>query len=131
MLPRHARCVLSRLRCNAHSFLLSSYLSWIGRIENSSCSACGHLSSHSALYSYGLFAPLTLWRLSGPGPRELPGFWYSAMPQSLGRGRVINNEWFFTGKSKSRANPEYSRKTSFAFVKTAWFCFTFLGSEGA
>ena len=24
----------------------------------------GHLSSHSSLYSYGLFAPLTLWRLS-------------------------------------------------------------------
>ena len=24
----------------------------------------GHLSSHSALSSYGLFAPLTLWRLS-------------------------------------------------------------------
>ena len=35
-------------------------------------------------------------------------------------------------KSKSRENPEYSRKTSFAFAKTAWFCFTFfsfLGSE--
>ena len=28
-------------------------------------------------------------------------------------------------------NPEYSRKTSFAFAKTAWFCFTFLGSKGA
>ena len=38
---RHARCVLSRLRCNGHSLLLSSYLSRIGRIENSSCSACG------------------------------------------------------------------------------------------
>ena len=69
MLPRHARCVLSRLRCNGHSLLLSSYLSRIGRIENPCCSACGHsvpghLSSHSALSSYGLFAPLTLWRLS-------------------------------------------------------------------
>ena len=42
MLPRHARCVLSRLRCNGHSLLLGSYLSRIGRIENSSCSACGH-----------------------------------------------------------------------------------------
>ena len=38
---RHARCVLSRLRCNGHSLLLSSYLSRIGRIENSSCNACG------------------------------------------------------------------------------------------
>ena len=44
VLPRHARCVLSRLCCNVHSLLLSSYLSRIGRIENSSCSACGHTS---------------------------------------------------------------------------------------
>ena len=42
VLPRHARCVLSRLRCNGHSLLLGSYLSRIRRIENSSCSACGH-----------------------------------------------------------------------------------------
>ena len=61
MLPRHARCVLSRLRCNRHSLLLGSYLS---RIENPSCSTCGHLSSHSALFRYGLFG-------------ELPGFWGS------------------------------------------------------
>ena len=39
VLPRHGRCVLSRLRCNGHSLLLGSYLSRIGRIENSSCSA--------------------------------------------------------------------------------------------
>ena len=64
VLPRHARCVLSRLRCNGHRFLLGSYLSRIGRIENPSCSACGHLSFHSALSSKGLFTPLTLWRLS-------------------------------------------------------------------
>ena len=31
VLPRHARCVLSRLRCNGHSLLLSSYFSRIGR----------------------------------------------------------------------------------------------------
>ena len=42
VLPCHARCVLSRLRCNGHSLLLSSYLSRIGRIENRSCSAGGH-----------------------------------------------------------------------------------------
>ena len=42
VLPRHARCVLSRLRCNGHSLLLRFYLSRIGRIENPSCSACGH-----------------------------------------------------------------------------------------
>ena len=44
VLPRHARRVLSRLGCNGHSLLLSSYLSRIGRIENPSCSACGHPS---------------------------------------------------------------------------------------
>ena len=37
----HARCVLSHLRCNGHSLLLSSYLSRIGRIENPFCRACG------------------------------------------------------------------------------------------
>ena len=42
VLPRYARCVLFRLRCNGHSLFLGSYLSRIGRIENSSCSACGH-----------------------------------------------------------------------------------------
>ena len=53
VLPRHARCVLSRLRCNGHSLLLGSYLSRIGRIENPSCSACGHPSqdiSHLILH---------------------------------------------------------------------------------
>ena len=53
VLPRHARCVLSRLRCNRHSLLLGSYLSRIGRIENFSCSACGHSSqdiSHLILH---------------------------------------------------------------------------------
>ena len=53
VLPRHARCVLSHLRCNGHSLLLDSYLSRIGRIENSSCSACGHPSqdiSHFILH---------------------------------------------------------------------------------
>ena len=42
VLPRHAHCVLSRLRCNGHSLLLSSYLTRIGRMENPSSSACGH-----------------------------------------------------------------------------------------
>ena len=53
VLPYHARCVLSRLRCNGHSLLLGSYLSRIGRIENPSCSSCGHSSqdtSHLILY---------------------------------------------------------------------------------
>ena len=48
VLPRHARCVLSRLRSNGHSLLLGSYLSRIGRIENPSCSACGHSSQDTS-----------------------------------------------------------------------------------
>ena len=43
-LSHHARCVLSRLRCNGHSLLLTSYLSRIG----SSCSACGHSSQDTS-----------------------------------------------------------------------------------
>ena len=53
MLPRHACCVLSRLRCNGHCLLLGSYLSRIGKIENPSCSACRHSSldtSHLILH---------------------------------------------------------------------------------
>ena len=48
VLPRHARCVLSRLRCNGHSLLLGSYLSRIDRIENPSCSAYGHSSQDTS-----------------------------------------------------------------------------------
>ena len=41
-LSRSTRCALSRLRCNGHSLLLSSYLVRIGRQEDPSCSACGN-----------------------------------------------------------------------------------------
>ena len=53
VLPCHARCVFFRLRCNGHNLLLGSNLSRIGRIENPSCSACGHSphdTSHLSLY---------------------------------------------------------------------------------
>ena len=49
VLPRHARCALSRLRCNGNSLLFGSCHCRIGRIENPSCSACGdpsHLILH-------------------------------------------------------------------------------------
>ena len=101
MLFRHARCVLSPPCCNGHSLLLSSYFTRTSRIENPSCNACGHPSQdifhpHSGLSSYGLFAPLALWRLfvstiSGTGRGELSGFWISMVLRhapSLGRGRV-------------------------------------------
>ena len=89
VLLRNARCVLSRLRCNGHSLLLSSYLSRIGRIKNPSCSACGH-PSHEATTRLISFCTVQLRTLcvarslaifclsttSGPGPGKLPGFWY-------------------------------------------------------
>ena len=102
MLPRHAFCALSRLRCNGHSLLLSSYLSRIGRIENPSCSGCGHSSqytSHLILHCRAtdslrrsLFGDsLSLYNLwSRPwGVARLLGLHgLPAMPPSLGRGRV-------------------------------------------
>ena len=57
----------------------------------------GHLSSHSALSSYGLFAPLTYWRLSvslQPLVQALESFqvcgapWFSTMLPCFVRGRV-------------------------------------------
>ena len=101
MLSRHARCVLSRLHCNGHSLFLGSYLPRIGRIENPSCSACGLSSqdtSHLILHCpatdslrSSLFVSLrplvqTLWRCPASGAP-----WSSAMPPSLGRGRVTDN----------------------------------------
>ena len=85
MLPRHARCVLSRFRCNGHSLLLGSYLSRIGRIENPSCSACEHPSQDISFCTVQLrtlcaahsLATLCLFTTSCPGPGELPGFWGS------------------------------------------------------
>ena len=87
VLPRHASCVLSRLRCNGESLLLSFYLSRIGRIWNSSCSLYGHSSQETSLsfctvqqrtfcaaHSLVIFCLSTT---SGPGPGELPGFWGS------------------------------------------------------
>ena len=66
-LPRHARCVLSRVRRNGHSVLLSSYLTRIGRIENPFCSANGHPSQDTSYFilhcpAMDSFALLAFWR---------------------------------------------------------------------
>ena len=61
----------------------------------------GHLSSHSALSSYGLFSPLSLWQLSvSLRPlvqtlRSCPASgapWSSAIPPFLARGRVTHQQ---------------------------------------
>ena len=106
--------VFSLVFLQRHSLLLSSYFSKIGRIENL-CSACGHLSSHSALSSYGLFASLALWRLglftiSGPGPGELLYFWgsmdfrHAPIPQKGSGNNSKNNTWLFLLLSYFRLN---------------------------
>ena len=88
MLPRHTRCVLSCLRCNGNSLLLCSYLSRIDRIENPSCSACGHSSQDTShliphcpatdSLRRSLFGDsFSLFTTSGPDPGELPDFWGS------------------------------------------------------
>ena len=48
VLPCHARCALSPVRCNGHSLLLGSYLSRIGKIENPSCSTCEQSSQDTS-----------------------------------------------------------------------------------
>ena len=83
VLPRHARCVLSRLRCNGHSLSVNFYHSTIGRVENPSCSAREHSSqdtSHLILHcpaTNSLRRLFCLYTTSGPGPGELVGFWGS------------------------------------------------------
>ena len=68
VLPRHARCVFSHLHCNGHSLLPSSYFfNWQNRefdMQLMRTPVPGHLSGHSALSSYGVFAPLALWRFT-------------------------------------------------------------------
>ena len=82
-LPHYAHCVLSRLCCNGYSLLLSFYFSNVGRIENSSCGACGHLSFSTCtvqlrtLRADRFLATLCLFTTYGPRLGELPGFWDS------------------------------------------------------
>ena len=95
VLPHHACCVLSRLRCNEHSHLLGSYLSRIGRTENPSCSACGHSSQDTSDLILHCPATDSLHRSLFGNSLSLydlwPRPWGSAMPPSLERGWVNNN----------------------------------------
>ena len=107
VLPRHARCVLSRLRCNGHSLLLSSYLSRIGRIEIlPGVPADTRPSTPLILFCTVQLRTLCVARslaifcfstISIPGPVELPGFWgsmifrHQAIPQK-GSGNNRNSK---------------------------------------
>ena len=101
VLPHHAHCILSRLRCTRHSLLLKSYLSRISTIENSLCSAYSHSSqdtSHLILHCpatdslhcllCGDFVSLQLLVQALESCPASGASWSSAMPSSLGRGRV-------------------------------------------
>ena len=104
MLPHHARCVLSRLRCNGHRLLLGSYPSRIGRIgilpaaTADTCPMTPLISfctvQLQTLCTAHSLATLCLCTTSGQTLGSCPASgapWSSAMPPSLGRGRVTNN----------------------------------------
>ena len=104
VLPRHARCVLSRLRCNGHSLLLGSYLSRIGRIEILPAAPVDtrprtplisfftvQLRTLCAAHFLAIFCLYDLWSRPRGVARLLGRPWSSALPPSLGRGRVNNN----------------------------------------
>ena len=92
VLPRHARCVLSWLRCNGHSLLLSSYLGLAEsrilpaapvdtRPRKPLISFCT-VQLRTLCPAHSLMI-LCLSTTSGPGHGEFPGFWgtwSSAMP---------------------------------------------------
>ena len=103
LLSRPIRCELSRLRCQDHSLLLSSYLHSISQKKNSACSACGHpLQDRNHLLldfpaseplRKSIFGPsLSLFLTYGPdlgvGP-TVGSSRSSSGPSSLGRGRVV------------------------------------------
>ena len=135
MLPRHARCVLSRFRCNGHSLLLGSYLSRIGRIENPSCSACGHSSqdaSHFTLHCPAtdslhpsLLATLCLPTTSGPDPGELLGFWgsmvfrHASIPRK-GSGKQQQQQQRDLNSKQRLIGQFVSVQCFLVFYKTPW-----------
>ena len=87
VLPRHARCVLSRLGCNAHSLLFTPIS--LGLAESTILPAAPvdtrprtHLISSCTVQPRALctarsLATLCLYVTSGLGPGELLGFWGS------------------------------------------------------
>ena len=102
MLPRHARCVLFRLRCNGlkSSVKLLSLEDWQNResfLQRLRTLVPRHCSSLSAMSSYGHLVLLALWQISvslrplvqvsGSCPAS-GAPWSSAMPPSIGRGRI-------------------------------------------
>ena len=137
MLPRHAHCVLSSLRCNGHSLLLSSYFSRIGRIKNPSCSACGHPSQDTSHLNVHRPATdslrarslatlcLSLSTTSGPDSGKLPGFWGSMVfcnAPSLGRGRVATITLHPHREMDKAFSPSYSSsQISFAEAEAVEF----------
>ena len=104
-LPRHARCVLSRLRCNERSLLLSSYLSrdwqnresFLQRLTNTrprtlliSFCTVQLRTLRRSLFGDSLFL-YDLWSRPWGVARLLGLHGLPPCPLSLGRGRVNTN----------------------------------------
>ena len=86
VLSRHARCVLSHLRCTRHSLLLNCHLSRFGKLENFSGSARCHTTQDTSHLILSCPATYSLRRslLTNPfqynlwsRPRGIAGFWGS------------------------------------------------------
>ena len=99
VLPRHYRCVLSRLRSNVHSLLLNPYHFRLAESRRLSAAPAdtrpnSYLFLHCedtdfcATHALATFCHFTT---SGPGPGEFPAFWAPwscLMLPSLGRGLI-------------------------------------------
>ena len=127
VLPRHARCVFSRLRCNGHSLLLSSYFYRIGRIENPSCTACGTrprtpliLFCTVQLRTLCIARSLAVFCLSTtsvPGPGEFPRFW----------GSMVFRHQLFRWKGSGNNNDSKTENAdALLSYKGSWHIQTFL-----
>ena len=127
MLRLHAHCVISRLRCNGHSLLSSSFLTRIGRIENSSCSACGH-SSQDTLISFCLVqlrnpwatrsvATLCLWSRPWRVTYFLGLHGLLPCPHPFGRGQATTTTSNYERDSESQT---FSSKNTYIQVNTLY-----------
>ena len=76
VLSHHARCVLSRFRCNGQSFLLNTRIFRQGRIEIRSCSTCSHPTQDSSHLTLSRLFTGSLHRLLFGDSFSICDFWF-------------------------------------------------------